>query len=152
MSDYIDTRPAPFWGEIDEYTRMLRFRLQGGNLSSLERDAMEDMEQRFRLGPEPTPKPKPKPLTIADNHPPVGTKSDGSESDGVVARDAEYKSRSGRFEQLRQLSRATWDGNLISKVARDELVKVGYVERACGWNMITKAGLEVLVGIGELKA
>jgi len=35
-------------------------------------------------------------------------------------------------EQLSQLSKAVWDGDLISKSDRDYLVKAGYVELKVG--------------------
>jgi hypothetical protein len=60
---------------------------------------------------------------------------------------------SGMIEQLQQLQKVTWDGDLISKSQRDALVKCGYVVRCGGgWNLITKKGVEVLVNIGLLKA
>ena len=46
--------------------------------------------------------------------------------------------------QLVQLITATWDGDLISKRHRDELVKVGLVESVNGWNIITPDGLKLL--------
>lgn len=54
-------------------------------------------------------------------------------------------------EQLRQLARATWDGNLIGKSTRDRLVSKGLVERFNGWNVVTKLGLCMLDTLGELK-
>jgi len=56
------------------------------------------------------------------------------------------------IEQLNQLKEATWDGNLISKTHRDELVKMGLADRAHGWNYITGKGIEYLVTLGYLKA
>ena len=56
------------------------------------------------------------------------------------------------IEQLRQLITCTWDGNLISKYDRDQLVKAGLAERANGgWNFITAKGVEYLVTLGYLK-
>ena len=51
------------------------------------------------------------------------------------------------IEQLKQLATATWDGNLLSKQYRDELVKAGLVQRAHGYNWITEKGLEYLVNL-----
>lgn len=56
----------------------------------------------------------------------------------------------GRIEQLKQLTSCTWDGNLISKSERDELVKTGLAQRGYGWNWITEKGVEYLVNLGIL--
>ena len=53
-------------------------------------------------------------------------------------------------EQLRQLATATWDGNLISKAARDHLIKCGYAQHYEGWNWLTKKGLAVLINLRYL--
>jgi hypothetical protein len=58
----------------------------------------------------------------------------------------------GTIEQLKQLTSCTWDGNLISKSDRDELVKAGLAQRAHGWNWITEKGVEYLVNLKLLKA
>lgn len=42
----------------------------------------------------------------------------------------------------------TWDGNLISKVDRDELVEAGLVDRWQGWNFLTEAGVRAAVSGG----
>lgn len=53
------------------------------------------------------------------------------------------------LEQLIAISkRTTWDGDLISKNARGELVDQGLVERAHGFNFITKKGIDYLVSVG----
>ena len=57
-----------------------------------------------------------------------------------------------RIEQLKQLTSCTWDGNLISKSYRDELVKAGLAARGYGWNWITGKGVEYLVNLGLLKS
>lgn len=54
-------------------------------------------------------------------------------------------------EQLKQLLRVTWDGNLISKRDRDELVKLGYVDRTEGYNFITKKGIQYLINYSEME-
>lgn len=54
---------------------------------------------------------------------------------------------SAELEQLRLLVTATWDGNLISKDARDNLVKAGLAQRAHGYNWITEKGIETLVNL-----
>ena len=41
-------------------------------------------------------------------------------------------SMTAELEQLRQLIRPVWDGNLISKSARSQLVKNGYIAQAEG--------------------
>lgn len=56
-----------------------------------------------------------------------------------------------RIEQLKQLTSCTWDGNLISKMERDDLVRSGLAERGYGWNWITSKGVEYLVNLGLLK-
>jgi hypothetical protein len=61
------------------------------------------------------------------------------------------KAKTTRIEQLEQLTTATWDGNLISKTDRDELVKIGYAEKCNGWNFITANGIIVLTNLGILK-
>lgn len=47
-------------------------------------------------------------------------------------------------EQLCQLLRITWDGDLVSKSHRDRLVKDGFAEKAAGYNIITPAGIRHL--------
>lgn len=54
------------------------------------------------------------------------------------------------LEQLLLLATATWDGNLISKDARDNLVRAGLVQRARGYNWLTVKGLEYLVDLQVL--
>lgn len=56
-----------------------------------------------------------------------------------------------RLEQLVQLLRVTWDGDLISKSDRDELIKVEYCSKCEGWNYITYEGIKALIKIGALK-
>ena len=53
-------------------------------------------------------------------------------------------------EQLRQLLRVTWDGDLISKLARGRLVKNRLADRAHGCNFITAKGLRFLKRWGFL--
>lgn len=49
------------------------------------------------------------------------------------------------IEQLQMLCMLTWDGNLISKGHRDELVKTGLVQRFDGgFNLITAKGVQYL--------
>lgn len=55
------------------------------------------------------------------------------------------------IEQLKLLITATWDGDLISKDARDHLVKVGLVQRAYGYNWLTEKGIEYLVNLRLLQ-
>jgi len=42
----------------------------------------------------------------------------------------------------------TWDGNLVSKSERDDLVAAGYAARWNGWNYLTQEGLEAAVAGG----
>lgn len=54
-------------------------------------------------------------------------------------------------EQLKQLLRIVWDGDLVSKADRDELVNRGYVIRTNGgYNIATKEGIEYLHSNGYL--
>ncbi len=58
-----------------------------------------------------------------------------------------------RIEQLSQIAKGpVWDGNLISKHNRDELVKSGFVDRHAGWNFLTKEGVILAVGLWILRA
>ena len=55
------------------------------------------------------------------------------------------------IEQLAQLTTLTWDGDLICKPHRDELVKAGYAERINGFNLITANGILVLNNLGIIR-
>lgn len=56
-----------------------------------------------------------------------------------------------QIEQLEQLKTVTWDGDLIDKSTRNELVKYGYAVRSSkGWNIITPAGIDCLVELKRL--
>lgn len=49
------------------------------------------------------------------------------------------------IEQLQQLTHLTFDGDLIGKSERDELVSKGLAQRINGgWNIATKEGIEYL--------
>ena len=37
----------------------------------------------------------------------------------------------------------TWDGNVISKTARDELKTLGYIDRLHGWQFLTREGMHM---------
>ena len=58
-----------------------------------------------------------------------------------------------RIEQLMNIfNGAVWDGNLISKVDRDELVKASLVQKVRGiWNIITPKGVEYLLDLGLVR-
>ncbi len=59
------------------------------------------------------------------------------------------KTQKGRIEQLLQLVRLTWDGDVINKTERDILMKDGLCARfGAGWNIITEEGVEVLYKLG----
>ena len=63
--------------------------------------------------------------------------------------DAESKLRAPRLtatqlEVLTQTRKTTWDGYVISKAARNELVNLGLVTRCNGWQVITREGMAVL--------
>ena len=58
----------------------------------------------------------------------------------------------GYTEQLLLLFKGvTWDGDLIDKQARDELVKAGLADRKRGYNFITAKGIEYLLDLGIVK-
>lgn len=58
---------------------------------------------------------------------------------------------SGYLEQLLDIFRGSvWDGNLMSKTHRDELLKAGLVQKANGWNIITPKGVTYLSELGLL--
>jgi len=55
----------------------------------------------------------------------------------------------GRIEQLLQLLRVTWDGDLVNKVERDILLKTGMAQRVGeGFNLITPKGIKTLFELG----
>lgn len=56
-----------------------------------------------------------------------------------------------RLEQLKQLLKVTWDGDLISKTDRDKLFQSDYCRKYEGFNYITDKGIRTLVDLGELK-
>ena len=56
-----------------------------------------------------------------------------------------------RIEQLLQLVKVTWDGDLISKQARDALDKECLVTKVRGFTILTDEGVRVLVQLGLLK-
>ncbi len=59
------------------------------------------------------------------------------------------ESQSGRIEQLLQLLRITWDGDLVNKTERDILVKLGMANTVYGgFNIITAKGIKYLFELG----
>jgi len=56
------------------------------------------------------------------------------------------------IDQLLQLLRIVWDGDLISKSDRDILVEMGYAERESGFQIITPKGIRYLVANGFIAA
>ncbi len=57
--------------------------------------------------------------------------------------------KTGYIEQLLQLfSGARWDGDLISKFHRKELVKAELAIQVRGCNLITPKGVEYLLDLG----
>ena len=56
-----------------------------------------------------------------------------------------------RIEQLMQLTSCTLDRDLISKVDRDALVRIGLVNSGYGWNWISNRGVEYLVNLCLLR-
>lgn len=55
-----------------------------------------------------------------------------------------------QLEVLVQLSHAVWDGYIISKSSRSDLVDLGLVTRYNGWQIVTQEGLAVLDTLGKL--
>ena len=55
-----------------------------------------------------------------------------------------------QLETLVQLTHAVWDGYVISKQARDDLVELELATRWNGWQIITQKGLCVLETLGML--
>ena len=54
-------------------------------------------------------------------------------------------SNQNNIAQLQQLTHLTFDGDLIGKSLRDELVKAGLAQRINGgWNLITPEGIMYL--------
>ena len=57
----------------------------------------------------------------------------------------------GHVDCLEQLMKTTWDGKLISKQHRQELIDLGLAQRmGNGFNSITKAGIQKLEELGRL--
>lgn len=60
-----------------------------------------------------------------------------------------FRKNSG-LEQLIQLLRIVWDGDLISKDERNKLVELGLAVRANGFNIITPEGIDYLKKAGVI--
>jgi hypothetical protein len=56
-----------------------------------------------------------------------------------------------QLEALWQLRMTVWDGYLMSKTARDQLVDKGLATRCNGWQFITREGMCVLDTYGLLE-
>jgi hypothetical protein len=56
-----------------------------------------------------------------------------------------------QLEALTQLRQAIWDGYLISKNARSELITMGLAVKWNGWQVISREGLAVLEVLGLLR-
>lgn len=56
--------------------------------------------------------------------------------------------QSGIIEQLLQLTRIVFDGDLVNKSARDHLVELRFAQRMHGFNLITEKGLATLLDLG----
>lgn len=59
--------------------------------------------------------------------------------------------KSDNLEQLQQLVRIVFDGDLINKTARDFLHEQGLITRACGFNVINGYGIQLLDKLGVIK-
>lgn len=51
------------------------------------------------------------------------------------------------IEQLKQLITVTWDGHIIGKSIRDDLLSSGLAQRTQGYNWLTPKGVEYLVNL-----
>jgi hypothetical protein len=56
-----------------------------------------------------------------------------------------------QLEALWQLRMTVWDGYVISKTTRDQLVDLGLAARLNGWQFITREGMAVLDVYGLLE-
>ena len=61
---------------------------------------------------------------------------------------------SSAIDVLRQLflRGPVWDGNLVSKAGRTELVDSGYAAQSDGWQWLTDSGVELAVTAGRERA
>jgi hypothetical protein len=57
----------------------------------------------------------------------------------------------GAKDVLNQLVKVTWDGNISSKVGRDELINKGLATRFEGFTVLSDSGLRVLQILGKLE-
>jgi hypothetical protein len=55
------------------------------------------------------------------------------------------------LEVLRQCRMTIWDGNVVSKRARDSLNGKGLITRWNGWQVITREGMALLDTLGEMR-
>lgn len=55
------------------------------------------------------------------------------------------------LEQLEQLFRPCWDGNVIGKSLRDSLFNKGLIDRWNGWNFVNRYGFAVLETLGKVE-
>jgi len=58
--------------------------------------------------------------------------------------------KSDNLEQLQQLVRIVWDGDLINKTATKYLDSQGLITRAYGFNVINANGIELLHRLGVI--
>lgn len=62
---------------------------------------------------------------------------------------SQCENQKGGIEQLLQLLRITWDGDIINKTERDALLKEGLcIQFGAGWNLITPEGADMLYKLG----
>lgn len=55
------------------------------------------------------------------------------------------------LEVLRQCRMTIWDGNVVSKAARNSITDKGLIVRYNGWQVITIEGMAVLDALGEMR-
>ena len=79
--------------------------------------------------------------------------SDNESHEAVKARRRKLCPRltASQLEALWQLRMTIWDGYVISKTARNQLIALGLAARLNGWQFITREGMAVLDVYGLLE-
>lgn len=57
---------------------------------------------------------------------------------------------SGEMEVVKQCMHPVWDGNVVSKTARNSLFQKGLIVRYNGWQIVSMAGLALLKELNML--
>lgn len=56
------------------------------------------------------------------------------------------------MDVLKQCATCTWDGNILSKTARNKLAEKGLLTRCSGWQVVTDKGIKILDLLGIIRA